>query len=145
MYTRNAHTYEKLATLFFTMRQKFRSHLPAGKKVDPNAWMRCEALRFIAESDHLTMQQLAHFLHIKAPSATSLISHLEKQNLVMRVQSTHDKRVMFISLTLTGRKMVTLYKGHSSHALAQMFSKLTDHDIDSLVHILQKVVDDTHE
>lgn len=145
MYTRDAHAYEKLATLFFTMRQKFRSHLPAGKTIDPNAWMRCEALRFIAKSDHLTMHQLAHFLHIKAPSATSFISHLEKQHLVMREQSTDDKRVMFISLTPAGKKQVASYKGHSKPALVRMFSNLTDRDIDSLVHILQKVVDDTHE
>lgn len=131
--------YHELASLFFKMRQRIRSQLPAGKTADPNAWMRCEALSHIGETKKITMQQLATHLRITAPSATSLIRYLEKQGLAQRVASLDDKRVVYISLTHEGTLKVTSYKKRSAEALSKVLSTLSPEEISSLVHILKKV------
>ena len=61
--------FQELSTLFFEMRQTIRANLPDGQ-ADPNAWMRCETLRFVSESEGPTMRELAKHLRVTAPSAT---------------------------------------------------------------------------
>jgi MarR family 2-MHQ and catechol resistance regulon transcriptional repressor len=131
--------YHELASLFFKMRQRIRSQLPAGKIADPNAWMRSEALSYIGETEKITMQQLATHLRITAPSVTSLIRYFEKKGLAQRVASLDDKRVVYISLTNEGKLKVVSYKKRSAEALSKVLSTLSNEETATLVHILKKV------
>src|ERR1700722_15203592 len=95
--------FQELTSLFFEMRQTIRANLPDGQ-ADPNAWMRCETLRFIAERDHPTMRQIAKHLRVTAPSATSLVRKLFSLGWIERKASGSDKRVVHVSLTARGQK-----------------------------------------
>ena len=99
----NNKDFQELTSLFFGMRQTIRANLPDGQ-ADPNAWMRCETLRFIAENDAPTMREIAKYLRVTAPSATSLIRKLFSLGWIERKQSGSDKRVVRISLTAKGKK-----------------------------------------
>ena len=131
----------ELTSLFFTTRQIIKQQLPSDGKSDPNTWLRFETLRFIAGSKDPTMQDVARYLRIKAPSATSLIANLAKSGLVSRKGEKSDKRIVRISLTSRGTKEVKNYMDRAALMMRQAFSKLDDREINELVTILRHLRD----
>ncbi len=132
--------FQELASLFFVMRQIIRERLPAGH-ADPNGWMRCETLRYIAESDGPTMREIARRLRITAPSATSLIQNLERLGFIDRRPSQKDKRVVRIYLNERGKREFARYLVRSGATMEKVFSKLSARDVARLKRILQNLRD----
>jgi DNA-binding MarR family transcriptional regulator len=132
--------FQELASLFFSTRQIIRAELPAGK-IDPNAWLRSETLRYIAASGGPTMQEVAAYLRVKAPSATSLIANLAARGLVVRRGIARDKRVTRIYLTPRGRTILTASAKRSVAAVRAVFSKLSGAEIHELVRVLRRLRD----
>jgi DNA-binding MarR family transcriptional regulator len=130
----------ELTSLFFTTRQIIKQQLPSGES-DPNTWLRFETLRFIGESKDPTMQDLAHYLRVKAPSATSLVAHLAKTGLIARKGEKEDKRIVRISLTAVGKKEIKNYTARCAKTMQKVFSKLNDREVDELVTILRHLRD----
>ena len=133
--------YSELTSLFFTTRQIIRQQLPSKGHADPNTWLRFETLRFIAASKDPTMQDVSQYLRIKAPSATSLISHLAKSCLISRKGEKGDKRVVRIQLTARGKKEVKDYARRCATTMHKAFAKLSDREVKELVAILRHVRD----
>ncbi|HVU75351.1 MAG TPA: MarR family winged helix-turn-helix transcriptional regulator [Candidatus Paceibacterota bacterium] len=128
--------YKRLPMLFFVTRQLMRSKVRSAGKTDPNAWMRLETMRFIASVHGATMRDVAQYLRITAPSATSLTAGLIRRKLLKRERDKKDKRIVRLSLAPEGKKLLAAYE-RSSHALMhEVFSKLDEHDIRELVRIL---------
>src|SRR5438309_8680935 len=95
-------TFVELAQLFFATRQLVRSKLPHGSG-DSNEWMRCETLRYIRlNTPAPTMREVANYLRVKAPSATSVVIRLEREGLVSRIREQDDKRIVRLALTHKG-------------------------------------------
>ena len=133
--------YTELASLFFTTRQIIKQQLPANGKADPNMWLRLETLRFIAGAKEPTMHDVARYLRIKAPSATSLIAHLARLGFITRKGEDADKRVVRISLTAQGKSEVAAYLTRSTNMMHKAFSKLDNREIDELLKILGRLRD----
>jgi DNA-binding MarR family transcriptional regulator len=131
-------TYRELSALFFATRQIIRSKLPDGG-ADPNAWLRFETLRFIEGRGEPTMREVASYLHIKAPSATSLVSHLAKMGLVERRVGKEDRRVKRLMLTAQGRRALAAYHTRTERILHDVFSRLPEGDIRELARLLRQV------
>jgi len=86
------------------------------------------------------MQSVASYLRIKAPSATSLITHLVGQGLVRRVTG-NDKRSTRLYLTPRGKKLLLVHDKRSNTALRKVFSEFKPSDVHELVRILRHVRD----
>ncbi|HVM73492.1 MAG TPA: MarR family transcriptional regulator [Candidatus Paceibacterota bacterium] len=137
----NDSLFTELTSLFFTTRQIIKAQLPAARNHDPNAWLRFETLRFIAEMKEPTMQDVAGYLRIKAPSATSLVAHLAKSGFISRKSQVGDKRIVRITLTARGKKELRDYMARSAGTMRKAFSKLNDGEINRLVSILRHLRD----
>ncbi|HEV3245030.1 MAG TPA: MarR family transcriptional regulator [Candidatus Paceibacterota bacterium] len=133
----------ELASLFFTTRQMIRANLPQGQ-ADPNAWMRCETLRFIDEHGRPTMREVAAHLRITAPSATSLIRKLQRLGWTLRKPSGSDRRVVRISLTPTGKRELSRYRTRAEVTMRRVFSKLPERDLSHLIRVLRTLNDVHH-
>jgi DNA-binding MarR family transcriptional regulator len=131
----------ELTSLFFTTRQIIKAQLPKSGNSDPNTWLRFETLRFIGESGNPTMQDVAQYLRVKAPSATSLIAHLAKTGLIERKGEKGDKRIVRISLTARGKREVKNYTARCQSAMSKAFSKLDERELNGLVAILRHLRD----
>ena len=131
--------YSELSGLFFETRQIIRQHLPGAKRSDPNAWLRLQTLRFIDRADAPTMHDVASYLRVKAPSATSLISHLVSQGLIVR-RSGADRREVILSLTPVGKKTLKDYGEQSEKMMRSAFSTLDEAEVGSLCAILKKLI-----
>lgn len=126
--------FQQLASLFFSTRQIIRAKLPDGK-ADPNAWLRFQTMRYIEDSDGPTMQEVAAYLRIKAPSATSLVRHLVAQGKVRRTTGK-DKRFTRLLLTPRGKKILVECQRRSNDTLKEVFADFKPADVRELVRIL---------
>jgi len=133
-------TFQELASLYFSTRQIIRAKLPGGK-ADPNAWMRFETMRYIEDANGPTMQDIADYLRIKAPSATSLVAHLARQNSVRRAVGTDDKRVTRLYLTSHGKKLLAEHRKHSVSVMRKVFADFKPDEVDELVRLLRHLRD----
>lgn len=130
--------FSELSQLFFEMKQTIRANLPRSQ-TDSNAWMRCETLRFIRESDQPTMQEIAKHLRITAPSATSLVRKLSSLGWIERVASGSDKRIVRIALSKAGQREVVRYQKRAETTMRKVFSKLPEWDLAHLKRILRSL------
>jgi DNA-binding MarR family transcriptional regulator len=133
--------YKKLPNLFFTARQLMRSRVRDAGKSDPYNWMRLEALRFVRENNNATMHDIAKYLRVTAPSATSLVSGLVRSGQLVRTVGNADKRVVRLSLSPRGAKALGEYLRNSGMVMRELFSKLEARDVRALARILQQLQD----
>lgn len=63
-------------------------------------------LKFLAESGPATVGALRDFLFIEDSTASEMTASLEKEGFVLKVRSQEDSRVVLVSLTENGRRLV---------------------------------------
>ena len=127
----------ELTSLLFKTKQLIRQELPT--QHDPNGWMRLEILNFIASRVETNMRDIALYLRIRPPSATSLVSTLQRDGLVVRRKSLQDKRTVLVSLTSKGNKALGAYRITSERALQRVFSRLEHSEIEILISVLTRL------
>jgi len=57
-----------------------------------------EILYFIGPAGKRTMKDIADYLKITPPSATTLVEEMETKGLIKRIKDQKDRRVVFITL-----------------------------------------------
>lgn len=133
------------ASLFFAVRGTVRTKLAQGKKLDPSAWLRIETMKFIADHDGPSMRSVADYLSITAPSATSLISGLEKDGLVTRTTDLRDRRSSRLALTRKGKTMLVRTLARGTRILAEVFSPLSSTELAAFARALARIKDGAEE
>ncbi|MBP6891671.1 MarR family transcriptional regulator [Candidatus Shapirobacteria bacterium] len=96
-------------------------------------------LRFIKKKQEVSMSQIARYLTIELPSATSLINKLVAEKLVKRYEGKDDRRTVKLRLTLGGRLALENALTDSKKRLRQSLSPLTEADKNNLLSILKSV------
>ncbi|MDD4989124.1 MAG: MarR family transcriptional regulator [Candidatus Pacebacteria bacterium] len=99
-----------------------------------------ETLRFIFEKKNPTMKNIADYLSISAPSATSMIESLANKKLITRKVDSKDRRTVRIVITPKASKLFTLFRGIKTKMFAEMLKNLNDNDKKQLTAILKKLV-----
>lgn len=131
--------FQRLLSLMFATRRLVRERILArGGAADPSAWLRLETLRFIDESDSPSMRELASYLRITAPSATSLVGTLLKAGLVARAYGK-DRRIVRVRLTPKGKRELARTREQSARALKEVFSKLSKKERRALFTAFEKI------
>lgn len=131
--------YSELSGLFFETRQIIRQNVPKTKQSDPNAWLRLQTIRFIDRTASPTMHDVAGYLRVKAPSATSLVAHLVSQGLIAR-KTGADRREVILSVTPLGKKALSVYGEQCEKMMRNTFSTLEETEVGSLCRILKKFI-----
>src|SRR5665213_2676417 len=70
--------------------------------------MQMHALIVIKEHEGLTMKELAQFLRITSPSATSFVNRLVRLKWVKRVSDLTNRKLVRLKLTDSGAKMIAI-------------------------------------
>ena len=95
-----------------------------------------EILHFIGISGEKTMKSIAEHLKITPPSVTELITEMEKRNLVKRIDSKKDRRVVSVILTQSARKNYISMSKSKELILNKIVSKLSSKDKKELMRII---------
>ncbi|HVW82597.1 MAG TPA: MarR family transcriptional regulator [Candidatus Paceibacterota bacterium] len=128
----------RAATIFFRVRSLVRHKLAGGARLDPYAWLRIETLAYIGEHNP-TMSEIAEYLAITAPSATSLIASLARAGLVARATSKEDRRVLRISLTAKGKATLKAAFARGARIFSGVFAPLSAPELAAFSRLLAKL------
>lgn len=93
---------EALPELISSIMRGDDSAVAKGQISVPQFW----ALHYIGEAGQLTVNELADALHRSKSSTSGLLSRLSCSGLIRRKHGTTDRRVVYISLTAKGSKLI---------------------------------------
>ncbi len=93
----------------------------------------------------LTCGEIAQRMIQLVPAITSLVDHLEKQQLVERQRSSDDRRVVHVQITKRGcavadAVMIPLFELETS-----LLKKLTRGELETLIELLERTRESIHE
>lgn len=97
------------------------------------------ALDHLSRHSKVKMSELARVLSIKMSSATSLVDRLITQRMLTREGDAEDRRIVWIKLSLRGRKAVQRIIQQKSRAISDIFSILTDLEREQYLRVLLKI------
>ena len=121
------------------MREKIRRQ--GHEKICSLSFLHIETLRYIRQEQKITMKQLAEFLHIAAPSATNVIGNLVKHGLIKRIRDRRDKRIVMISLTAKGARMMNDRLSKVEKIMKTSIARLTAPEKRNFIKILRKLAE----
>ena len=109
----------------------------------PHAQLNIQELRvveFLGDGGPRMMRELAEFLNVAVNSVTSIVDNLEKKELVRRVRSEEDRRIIHVELTSSGG---LIYQDALNCVLQlhrTMLGALTEEEQEVLLMLIRKVV-----
>jgi MarR family transcriptional regulator, lower aerobic nicotinate degradation pathway regulator len=87
-----------------------------------------------------TMNELARLLELDKSSTTGLVDRAERRGLVARVPSTTDRRAVLVSLTDSGRSLVSRASGRFEADVLTMLGLLPPRDREALSRLVSRLL-----
>ena len=81
-----------------------------------------EVLYFIGPARRVTMRSIAEYLKITPPSATEIISEMEKKGLIKRMGNISDRRLVHIVFTRLAKRLFASVSRRKELVLRKMIS-----------------------
>jgi len=132
--------YSQLISLIFTatriIQEKIKNKGTSRFFCSP---LKMETLRFIKKQGNPLMKEVAEYLCITPPSATSIIDHLVESNFIARQVDKKDRRTVRLVITPKGEKILKQSLDQKIKHLEQILSKLNPKEQDNLIKILKKL------
>jgi DNA-binding MarR family transcriptional regulator len=127
----------QLADLIFAMNRLTKEGMEYG--LNSLTFTQLQTLSFVYRSSNPTMKEIAKYLHITPPSATSMVNNLVKLKFLKRKINGSDKRSINLLLTTKGEKEV-----HKGYALAKKHLEkrldyLSEKDKREFIRIISKL------
>jgi DNA-binding MarR family transcriptional regulator len=130
---------EKIIAMILSTSRSFRQQAVGREKVCRLSILQIETLRFIRENRKVLMKELAEYLYITPPSATSLVDELFEQKLVRRAEDKKDRRITKISLTTSGKRLLANSLRKKMDQFRKKIEILNTKEKKSLLKILEKL------
>ena len=99
------------------------------------------AMHYIYSKKKVSMSQISEYFSTTMPTATSLIDKLIVAKLVIRKHDSKDRRIINISLTTQGEKVLKEAAKNRTNSMNKMLTYLTDDEKEQLLKIFKKIVD----
>lgn len=99
-----------------------------------------KALRFIQQEEKTTASALAEYLDIRPSSVSQILTKLEETGAIERFKSPEDGRVILISLSEDGKKILDSRKNLSDRLYEEMFAGFSKADLQELVRGLEQLL-----
>lgn len=97
---------KKIVRDLFALVQFLREQVKAEHGAFALSIVHFQALSYIYNAQNPLMREVANFLAVTPPSATSLVNTLIRHKLVTRVVDTEDRRIVRLKLTRTGSRLL---------------------------------------
>ncbi|GED34845.1 MULTISPECIES: MarR family winged helix-turn-helix transcriptional regulator [Brevibacillus] len=86
-----------------------------------------------------TVGELAESMAVKPSAITAMIDRLDKHEFVVRDRDENDRRVVHIRLTASGIETLNQVKAHRLEILQHYLSHLSPEELESLIHVFEKM------
>jgi DNA-binding MarR family transcriptional regulator len=100
--------------------------------------VKLETLRYIKEEKPF-MKDIAEYLSIAPPSATSLVNYLVEAKLVERIQDESDRRIVRMNITSLGEKIFKQGMEMVAERMKKVLASLNASEKENLIKILEKI------
>jgi len=94
-------------------------------------------LRFIQRYPDSSLSNLAEHLGLTLPSVSKLVDGLVKQKLVVRQESTSDRRRLTLMLTQAGASIVNSARAGAQANLAKKLGHLSNDDLETICQAMK--------
>lgn len=98
-----------------------------------------EALICLKHTNNMQMRDIAECFYITMPSATALIDKLIEMKFVTRNNDIKDRRIVKISITKQGEKLLEEAMKQRHDKVNKLLSSLSKKDKEDLLRILQRI------
>ncbi len=113
------------------------NYLSKGKITLPQMWV----LEHLSRSNRCPMNELARSFGISRPAATGLMDRLIAQGLAIRADDPKDRRVVRVSITPKGKRIVSNVWEEKRRTFSKVFGKISANDRTAYLKILERVVE----
>ena len=86
------------------------------------------------------MNELAAILGLEKSSVSGLVDRAERRGLVVRAVSDSDRRSVRVSVTPTGRRLISAVAAEFGSSVARLTGELGERDRDALAGLAARVV-----
>ena len=131
-----------LGDLLLVLRRNIRENIKKEGLKHDLTFSQVEALRFIGSHGEKTMREIANYLKITPPSVTEIVGDMEKKGLVKRKSGKVDRRVVFIVLSDTSKKLYASLNRQKNAVFKKMISKLNEKDKKNLERIIRILIEE---
>jgi DNA-binding MarR family transcriptional regulator len=96
----------------------------------------------LAITDHgtITVSELARTVHLSASTVVGILNRLEQKELIVRMRNTRDRRIVFVSATDDGVKLVRNAPTPLQDNLSEALQNLSEDDQASIADSLNRLV-----
>jgi DNA-binding MarR family transcriptional regulator len=99
-----------------------------------------QVISFLFSRGSVKMTDIAEYLLFGLSNLTAIVDKLEAKNIVKRVRSDEDRRVVLVSLTSEGKVLAQKNLEQKLDLAKQMLSALSSSDQESLMELMKKIV-----
>ncbi|MHB1947341.1 MAG: MarR family winged helix-turn-helix transcriptional regulator [Gammaproteobacteria bacterium] len=96
-------------------------------------------LNIIGDFEPCIMSDIAKHAALSLSSVTVIVDKLVKANLVVRIRSEQDRRIVHGSLTADGKKIYQIQIQHMHEVLRKLLSSLSIEEQENFLKIFQKI------
>lgn len=131
----------ELAESFQAIKRKLGSKQLAAKEkhactITPSQWT---VLRTVMEWNRIGIKDIAQKLGISSSAATQLVDSLVQNGYLDRKQNPDDRRSLCIEISAKAKKQIHLLKKNRLQHLAEVFSVLSDKELEQYVQLNAKI------
>ena len=131
---------DQLIALMFSMGRLMRKRFnESGGLAATPSLLQMEMLRFVDEKKNPPMKQVADFLSISAPSATSLVEDMVGRGYLDRLADEKDRRMIRLSISRKGKAALSTHVRKKMAHIRKTLGKLSVEDRAQLARILSKL------
>ena len=99
------------------------------------------AIFLLSQSKEMTMGQMSVMLDLTPRAITGLTVGLEKKKYIKRRRDKEDARIVWLSLSDSGKNFLKKVRPDASRKLANLFEVLTKSEQIELVRLIEKLTD----
>lgn len=119
----------QLKGLMSFQRRAFCSHLPQREISLPQLHL----LMTLQQDGPMTVSELAHLLHVSAPSASAILDRMEERGLVRRIRDVVDRRVVRIEMSDHGRGVLEELTWMKQDQLQRLLGAMTEEELGDVI------------
>lgn len=97
-------------------------------------------LFLLYRSEEVNMSQVAEYIHVPLNTATGIVARMEKRNLLIRIRSIEDKRIVTIKLCDDGLAQIQSLIREITYYGSQIANSFTTEEMTLFFHMLQKTL-----
>lgn len=97
-------------------------------------------LFLLYRSEEVNMTQVAEYIHVPLNTATGIVARMEKRNLLIRVRSIEDKRIVTIKLCDDGLQQIQSLIKEITYYGTQIANSFSTEEMSLFFHMLQKTL-----